>query len=180
MAESIFDQLKKAGLVDAQKAQKAQKAKGKAQHREVKQNTAVNHDLALHAAQALAQKTERDRALNQARAALQAQKASQAQARQIIESNRLSAFDGSMAYHFSDNGRVKTLQVNPETHHKLAAARIRIARFEGGYALISPAAAEKLASRDAALLITLPNEAPPTPPADDYYARFAVPDDLKW
>ncbi|HUM99073.1 MAG: hypothetical protein B7X12_03545 [Halothiobacillus sp. 20-53-49] len=180
MAESLFDQLKKAGLVDAQKAQKAQKAKGKAQYQQVKQNTSANHEVAEHAAQALAQKAERDRALNQAREAIQAQKAREVQARQLIESNRLSAVDGAMAYHFSDNGCVKTLYVNAETHHKLASARIRIARFDGGYALISAAAAEKLASRAAALLIARPNEAPPTPPADDYYAQFTVPDDLNW
>ncbi len=180
MAESLFDQLKKAGLVDAKKAQKSQKEKGKAHYREVKQNTPVNHDVAEQAAQAFSEKAARDRALNLAREAMQAQKAAQAQARQIIESNRISAFAGQIAYHFADNGSVKTLHVNPQTHHKLAAAGIRIARFEGGYVLISAAAAEKLASRDASLLIAHPSDAPPVTNTDDHYAQFAVPDDLIW
>ena len=187
MAESLFDQLKKAGLVNEQKAKQAQKAKGKAQFQQTKQSKAQKHQEALPSAsddsvaRAAEEKAERARQLNLERQQQLAKKAAQAEVRQIIESNRLSRFEGPIAYHFADNGTVKTLEVNRETHHRLVTAGIRIARFGGGYALIPAAAAAKIEPRDAEVLIPQPEAHSSLPPEEqDFYARFEIPDDLIW
>lgn len=187
MAESLFDQLKKSGLVSEQKAKQAKKAKGKAQFQQTKQNKAQkSHEDAPSAsddpvARAAEEKAERARQLNRERQQEQAKKAAQAEVRQIIESNRLSGYEGSVRYHFADNGTVKTLDVNHHTHQRLACAQVRIARFDGGYALISAIAAEKIEQRDADVLIAVPQAKVPLSKEDqDYYAQFEVPDDLMW
>jgi len=190
MAESLFDQLKKAGLVNEQKAKQAQKAKGKAQFQQTKQSKAHKNTEAQPSeegdkgdplAKAAQEKAERARQLNLERQQQQAKKAAQAEVRQIIESNRLSRYEGPIAYRFADDSKVKTLEVNRETHQRLVSSKIRIARFEGGYALIPAAAATKVEQRDPNALIPLQEAAASLSKEDqDYYTRFEVPDDLIW
>ncbi|MGD9500691.1 MAG: DUF2058 domain-containing protein [Halothiobacillus sp.] len=187
MAESLFDQLKKSGLVSEQKAKQAKKAKGKAQFQQTKQSKAQKNNEATplasddSVARAAEEKAERARQLNIERQQQLAKKAMQAEVRQIIESNRLSGYEGSVRYHFADNGKVKTLEVNRETHQRLVSSRIRIARFDGGYALIPAIAAEKIEQRDTNALIPIPqNDASVLKEDQDYYAQFEVPDDLTW
>ncbi|OZB80436.1 MAG: hypothetical protein B7X28_06725, partial [Halothiobacillus sp. 13-55-253] len=92
-----------------------------------------------------------------------------------------SGYEGSVRYHFADNGTVKTLGVNHQTHQRLGCAQVRIARFDGGYALIPAIAAEKIEQRDADVLIAVPQaEVPLSKEDQDYYAQFDVPDDLMW
>lgn len=187
MAESLFDQLKKSGLVSEQKAKQAKKAKGKAQFQQTKQSKAQKSNEAIplvsddSVARAAEEKAERARQLNRERQQEQAKKAAQAEVRQIIETNRLSRYEGAITYHFADKGKVKILEVNQETHRRLASSRIRIARFDGGYALIPATAAEKIEQREADVLIPVPQaEASPSKEDQEYYARFEVPDDLNW
>ncbi|ACX97038.1 DUF2058 domain-containing protein [Halothiobacillus neapolitanus] len=187
MAESLFDQLKKSGLVSEQKAKQAKKAKGKAQFQQTKQSKAQKSQEALPSAsddpvaRAAEEKAERARQLNLERQQQLAKKAMQAEVRQIIESNRLSGYEGSVRYHFADNGTVKTLGVNHQTHQRLGCAQVRIARFDGGYALIPAIAAEKIEQRDPDVLIAVPQaEAALSKEEKDYYAQFDVPDDLMW
>ena len=183
MAGSLFDQLKKAGLVDDKKAQKAKKEK----YQQTKQNKGkkgqqpVQNEAAKLAVEAAKQKAERDLKLNQERKQQQDQKAALAELRQIIESNRMSNFEGDVAYNFADETTVKTLNVNKKTQRALITGTIRLARFEGGYALIPSDAAEKVEQRDASVLIPLAGVDDSISQEDqDYYAQFEVPDDLVW
>lgn len=187
MAESLFDQLKKAGLVNDQKAKQAQKAKGKAQFQQTKQGKAQkNADVAPSTvddavAKAAQEKAERARQLNLERQQQQAKKAAQAEVRQIIESNRLSRYEGTIPYRFADDNKVKTLEVNQETHQRLVSFKVRIARIEGGYALIPATAAAKIEQRDPDALIPIPETSTSLSKEDqDHYAQFEVPDDLIW
>jgi len=187
MAESLFDQLKKAGLVSDQKANKAKKAKGKAQFQQTKQSKSqpatsdASSEIGDPVAKAAQAKAERARQLNLERQQQQAKKAEQAEVRQIIETNRLSHYEGPIAYRFADGNTVKVLEVNQETHQRLVSARMRIARFEGGYALIPAAAADKIEQRDNSVLIPIPENASSLSKEDqDHYAQFEVPDDLIW
>jgi uncharacterized protein len=190
MAESLFDQLKKSGLVNDQKAKQAQKAKGKAQFQQTKQhkaqksaqkNAEAPSEIDDPVVKAAREKAERARQLNLERQQQQAKKAAQAEVRQIIETHRLGQYEGPITYRFADDNKVKALEVNQETHQRLVSARVRIARFEGGYALIPAAAAAKVEQRDTDVLIPLPeNEASVSKEDQDYYAQFEVPDDLMW
>ena len=193
MANSLFDQLKNAGLVNEQKAKQTQKAKGKAEFQQTKQakaqknsatpapEDAITQAITQAASRAAAEKAERARQLNRERQQQQAHKAAQAEVRQIIETHRITGFEGTMPYHFTDADTVKTLNVNSPTHHRLAAALIRIARFDGGYLLIPAAAAAKIEQRDTTVLIPLPKTATNLSPEEQaHYAQFDVPDDLIW
>lgn len=182
MAGSLFDQLKKAGLVDEKKAKKAkqekyqQTKKNKGKKGEVQQSEAAK--LAAEAAQ---QKAERDRQLNLERQQQQAKKALQAELRQVIESNRLKNTNGDIAYNFADDNKVKTIYVNAEIHKRLSADKIRIARFSGDYALVPDTAVEKIEQRDKDVLIPLAGVDESLSKEDqDYYAQFEIPDDLVW
>jgi hypothetical protein len=176
---SLLDQMKKAGLVNEHKAKQAKKEKY--QQSKQQKNAPAQNEAAQLAAQAAALKAEKDRQLNLERQQQQAEKAKQAELKQILQSNRLSGFGGEMAFHFADNNQVKTLQVNAKTHAALVRGDIRIARLADDYVLIPSEAAEKVALRDASVLISFHA-------ADDglsdeeraYYAKFAIPDDLVW
>jgi len=182
MAGNLFDQLKKAGLIDEKKAQKAKKAK----YQQTKQKKGKKGELELNEAAKLAakvaqEKAERDRQLNLERKQAQEKKAAQAELCQLIESNRLSNYDGNVVYNFADDHKVKTFNVTQKIYKQLVAGTVRVARFESGYVLISDLVAEKVELRDKTVLIPIAGEDESISKEDqDYYAQFEVPDDLIW
>ncbi|WP_019556151.1 DUF2058 domain-containing protein [Thiomicrorhabdus arctica] len=183
MAGSLFDQLKKAGLVDDKKAQKAKKEKYQQtkQSKGKKGQKPVVNEVTKIAEEAAKQKNERDLQLNLERKQQQEKKATLAELRQIIETNRMSGFEGDVVYNFADESTVKTLSVNKKIQRALVAGTIRLARFEGGYALIPIEAANKVDQRDHSVLISMAVVDESISQEDqDYYAQFEVPDDLIW
>ena len=183
MAGSLFDQLKKSGLVDDKKAKQIKKQKyQQAKQKKGKKGQPVVSEAAQLAEQAAKQKQERDRQLNLERQQAQEKKAIQAAVQQRIESNRLTHYKGDMTYQFVDDSTVKTLNVNKKIHQRLTSGEIRIVIFGGGYALVESAVAEKIEQADANLLIPLPSaqEENMSEEDKDYYAQFEIPDDLVW
>lgn len=185
MAGSLFDQLKKSGLVDEKKARKAKQEQHqqnkKSRANKVKKGQVVVSEAAQLAAKAAEEKAARDRQLNRERQQEQAKKAAQAEVRQVIESNQIKGFEGEVVYNFADGKQVKSLNVNPKTHKGLSTERIRIARFSGGYVLVDSEAAEKIDQRDKAILIPIAGSNDSISQEDqDYYAQFEIPDDLVW
>lgn len=188
MAGSLFDQLKKSGLVDDKKARKAKQEQHlqnkKNRANKAKKGEAVISEAAQLAAKAAEEKAERDRLLNLQRQQEQAQKAQQAEVKQIIESNKLTGYEGDIAYNFADVNSVKTLSVNQKTHKGLSNESIRIARLESAYVLIPAEAAQKIELRDGSVLIPIAESADIdhslSKEDQEYYAKFAIPDDLVW
>ncbi len=182
MAGSLFDQLKKAGLVDEKKAKKAKQQKyQQTKQKKGKKGRVVEDDASVAAQQAQQQKVARDRQLNQQQQQQQAKKAEQAALRQLIASHQLSGYEGEERFNFVDGKRVKTLHVKPAIQRQLAEGDVRVARFNNGYALLPKAAAEKISQRDATVLIPLAvAEATLSKEEDDHYSQFEVPDDLNW
>lgn len=182
---SLFDQLKKSGLVDNKKAKQIQRQK-QIEQRQSKANKSkkgqtVESEASKLAAKAQAEKMERDRLLNQERQQAQLKKEQQAELLQIIQSNLLKGFEGEKPFNFADKNLVKTLNVNKRTHQQLVAGTLRLARFNGGYALLPEEAAEKILLRDASVLIPLEVVDDSLSDEDrDYYAKFEIPDDLVW
>ncbi|APZ43612.1 DUF2058 domain-containing protein [Acidihalobacter ferrooxydans] len=182
MAGTLFDQLKQAGLVDDKKAQQVKREKHQ-QRKQAKGKQPSRDDAAsTRAAKAAAQKAERDRQLNRERQQQLADKAEQAALRQMIEANRLSGWEGDLAHHFTDGKVIKTLYTTADIRARLAAGRVRIARCDGGYALLPSVTAEKIEQRGGTdVLIPLPQDTAPLTDEDrEYYAKFEVPDDLIW
>ncbi|MDX1352478.1 MAG: DUF2058 domain-containing protein [Thiomicrorhabdus sp.] len=185
MAGSLFDQLKKSGLVNDKKAKQIQREKQqqskKSRANKSKKGQTVASEAAQLAAKAAQEKAEHDKQLNIQRQQQQAQKAKQAELLQIIEANQLKDYQGDIAYNFADGVQVKTLNVSAKVQKQLSSEALCIARFKGGYALISAEAAEKVKQRDETVLIIAKSHDESMSEEDKaYYARFEVPDDLIW
>ncbi|WP_130536420.1 DUF2058 domain-containing protein [Thiomicrorhabdus indica] len=185
MAGSLFDQLKKSGLVDEKKAKKIQREKQqqakKQKANKSKKGTVEQSEASKLAQKAAAEKAKRDQELNQKRQQEQAQKARQAELKQIIESNRLTNFEGDISYHFADGEKVQNLHVNAKTQKGLANGQLQLVHFNQGYAIVRADAVEKIVQRDPNALVKGKSlETELSEEDKDYYAKFEIPDDLVW
>lgn len=177
MANSLGDQLVKAGLVKKDRLNKAKKSKHK-QQKQNKKGELVNEATAS-AQRAAAEKVARDRELNRRQKEADERKAVEAQIRQLVEMNCLPRDGGAIAYNFQDGTAIKTLFVSAAMHEKLARGLLAIVRFDAGYEVIPCVVAEKIKLRDESCIIG--NAAtPPDSGEDDPYADYKVPDDLMW
>lgn len=178
MGNSLQDQLLKAGLADAKQARKA--AAGKTPKKKKKKGQAPELSASAQAArQAMAEKADRDRELNQRRKAEAEQRALMAQVRQLIEQNRLPREDGEIGYHFQDGGKVRKLFVTQAVFDQLGKGRADIVRLDDGYEVVAEDVAEKIRARCEDCVIPR-NAEPSQAEDDDYYKDFQVPDDLMW
>ena len=179
MRNPLQDQLLKAGLV--KKSQVAQVAREQAKQRHGK-GPAPTSEQQREVERLRLERAERDRVLAAERNAQARLHEQRAQARQIIDTQRVRA-TGEIEYRFVDGQVIRALQVDAAQRTQLATGALVIARSGEGYALIPRAAAEKVAARDAGMIV-LDHAAsvPSSGDADDdaYYARFEVPDDLVW
>lgn len=175
MAKSLQEQLMQAGLVDKKKAKSLDKAK---QHAKRIKAPGLNEAAKL-AQQAQQEKLDRDKALNQKRNDKIAQKEVLIQINQLIQSNKIEA-KGDISYQFSDGKTVKKIYVNTELQTQLINGIVAIVRQNENYALVPKKVAEKLAQRDAELLVVLNSGDKVQLDSDDPYADYQIPDDLMW
>lgn len=179
MANSFGDQFLKAGLVNKARLNEAQKSKSKQQKQKQKQKIVVNDEAAEAARRAAAEKAARDRELNRQQKEEAARKETQAQVRQLIESNRVSREGGEVGYNFQDGAVIRKLFVTEEVRGKLARGQLAIARFDDGYEVIPLSVAEKIMLRDEASIVSTASGQQESG-EDDPYADYKVPDDLMW
>lgn len=181
MGNSLFDQLKKSGLVDKQKAQKAKQSQYKKEKQKVKKGSAPPLDEAkLLSQKALAEKVERDRQLNLQRKEEAEQKAIAAQIRLLIETNRVEDREGDIAYNFTDDTKVKRLYLSEKVHKHLIAGRLAIAKLGESYELVPVPVAQKIKQRDDRCIITCGHAVEQEHDEIDPYADYKIPDDLMW
>lgn len=180
MADSLQDQLRKAGLVSEKQAKKAARVKHAADM-ERKAHGAQSDDPAVAAQRARADKARKDKELNEARDREAAAKALAAQIRQLIALNAQSRDGGDVAFNFVDGRAIRKLSVTKRQRDALADGRLAVVRFGEGYELVPAAIAEKIRQRDPHCVV-LRNDASTrtAPAADDPYAKFTIPDDLDW
>ncbi len=179
MANSLGDQLLKAGLVNKDQLNKAKKSKHKQQKQKKKQEVADVNETTESARRVAAEKVARDRELNRQRQEALEHKAVQAQIRQLIEMNRLPRDDGEMGYHFQDGTAIKKIFVSEEIRDKLGRGLLVIVRLDDGYEVIPSVVADKIKLRDESCIVS--NAATQRENGDDdRYADYKVPDDLMW
>jgi uncharacterized protein YaiL (DUF2058 family) len=180
MRNPLQDQLLKAGLVKKSQVSQVVREQAKQRHGKALPPPAPQPE----AERVRAERVERDRAMAAERNAQAQAREQRAQARQIIDTQRVRAA-GEIDYRFTDAGAIRSLAVDAAQRAQLASGALLVVRFDDGYALLPRAAAEKVRARDAASIV-VDHGAPaahPTPPATDddaHYARFEVPDDLIW
>ncbi|MCB1677112.1 MAG: DUF2058 domain-containing protein [Halioglobus sp.] len=181
--KSLQDQLLKAGIVDDKKAKKIKQEKRKAAKSRPKGQPQTDAGRE-QARRAMAEKAERDRALNRQLQAQAQHRAIRAQIVQLISMNRLPRDGGDIPYQFSDGTKIKKLYVTAGLQDDLSRGRVAIAKLDGRYELLPAAAAEKIRQRDAQAIVLLNTRQAgaegDTADEDDPYAQYVIPDDLMW
>lgn len=180
MGNSLFDQIKKSGLVDENKAKKVKHQKyTQAKSKKGAKTTAIDESK-LRARKAQADKVEHDRKLNKLRDEAVQKKALAAQIRQLIEMNRLEDHEGEIAFNFTDDNTVQRLHVTQKIQEQIVHGRLAVVKQDGRYELIPAAVAEKIAQRDTSIILVRNNLPQDAVDDDDPYADYKVPDDLMW
>ena len=179
MANSLKDQLLKAGLVDVRKVSSVHKEKKKQQMMERKHKVETVDEAKLNAQQAMLEKAERDRQLNFERDEQLRHKAIIAQIKQLIEVSHLPRTGAEIPYNFTDGTKIKKILVTQTMLDQLSNGRLAIVKFEDQYSVVPKAVAEKIRQRDESYVV-VSNVLQTTDDADDPYAEYKIPDDLMW
>jgi len=206
MAESLRDQLVKAGLATANQAKKAtRQAEAEKRSSRPAQDKKADADVPkgggkkgrnrpagqsaqakarTRAAQLNAQKLEKDRALANVRNEKAAAKALRAEVKQIILQNDQRAKEtkeDDAPYNFLHGKKIKRIHIPKTQIEQLSTGTLAIVNNDGRYHLVSREVADKLSEKNPKCVIAAhSNEQKEAGPDDDYYAKFQVPDDLDW
>ena len=179
MANSLQDQLLKAGLVDKKKVSAANKEKHKQEQQQRKHKIETIDETKLNVQQALLDKAARDRQLNFERDEQLRHKAIIAQIKQLIAVSRLSRDRAEIAYNFTDGTKIKKIFVTQSMLDQLSNGRLAIVKFDDQYSVVPKSVADKIKMRDEGYVV-VSNVLQQTDAADDPYAEYKIPDDLMW
>ncbi|WP_426115367.1 DUF2058 domain-containing protein [Massilia sp. PWRC2] len=176
---SLHEQLLKAGLVDKNKVKLA--AQKQQQQKKVERRSGVEGvDEVRAAALELQRKNaEKAREANAQRDAAANQKAILAQIAQLVSKNRQSKGNGDIAYNFTHGSKIERIYVSAAVRDHLTAGRLVIVVLQAVVELVPRVIADKIAERDAALVVRVNKTAAPVE-EDDPYAAYQIPDDLMW
>ncbi len=181
---SLQDQLLKAGLVDEKKAKQTKKDKRKQTRVNNKSKTQQVDEAKVAAQQALAEKAERDRALNRERQEQAEIKAIAAQVKQLIDMNKVKFEQGDIGYNFVDDDKIKKLYVTKKLQNQLSIGLLTIAKVGSGdnkrYEVVPRPVAEKIAERMPEAVVLINEKAVENTEEDEWYSDYEVPDDLMW
>jgi uncharacterized protein len=193
MSKSLQEQLLGAQLVDAKKAKQIAKDARKAKNVQRRSKEDTISDSQAAALKAKQEKVERDIALNKQRNLDAEKRALAAQVKQMILHYRLPTQTGVQAreetkkseYKFTDGKLIKKIYVASSITEEIIRGRLCIARLNEHYEIIPRPIAEKIRERDEQAIVVFnktPSELKQTHTSsdDDYYAQFAIPDDLDW
>jgi|TARA_B110000444_G_C18783811_1_gene568838 uncharacterized protein YaiL (DUF2058 family) len=197
VADSLRDQLVKAGLATSAQAKKAERSgravetakrhdKAKDKTKGKSEPTSQTQQVKAKAAQQRAEKAARDKAIAQVRNAKSEAKAKQAQVRQLIAQNDQRtkvSDDEAVPYNFVHGQKIKKIHVTKVQLEALSSGRLIVVNNNGIYHFVDEKVAEQIAARDPKrIIVAHGNEnKDATPSADDeHYAKFAIPDDLDW
>ncbi|SFB36415.1 hypothetical protein SAMN04515620_1524 [Collimonas sp. OK607] len=176
---SLQEQFLKAGLVDKTKVKLVNQDKNKQKKAERRSGTTSVDETRLAALETQRKNAERARELNAQRDAAATQKAIVAQIAQMVQQNRQSKGAGDIAYNFTYDKKVERLYVSAAVQAHLVAGRLVIICQGDARELVPRIIADKIAERDASIVVRV-NKTSTEIDADDPYAAFQIPDDLMW
>ena len=175
----LKEQLLMAGLVDKNKVKQVHQEKTKQQKVERKTGTQTVDEARLAALEVQRKNAERAREANAQRDAAANQKAIMAQIAQMVKVNRQSKGNGDIAYNFTFNNKIDRIFVSAAVQAHLIAGRLVIVCLGGATELVPRVIADKIAERDASIVVRVKKAAVQVE-EDDPYAAFQIPDDLMW
>jgi uncharacterized protein YaiL (DUF2058 family) len=176
---SLQEQFLKAGLVDKNKVKQANQDKSKQKKVERRTGTQSVDEVRLAALETQRKNAERARELNAQRDAAATQKAIMAQIAQMVQQNRQGKGNGDIAYNFTHDNKIERIYVSAAVQGHLMAGRLVIVRQGANTELVPRVIADKIAERDASLVVRV-NKPSTEVDADDPYAAYQIPDDLMW
>ena len=176
---SLQEQFLKAGLIDNKKVKQAHQDKSKQKKVERQTGTQTVDEVRLAALETQRKNAERARELNAQRDAAATQKAIMAHIAQMVQQNRQCKGAGDIAYNFTRGNKIERMYVSAAVQAHLVAGRLVIVCQGGTTELVPRVIADKIAERDASLVIRV-NKTSTEIDADDPYAAFQIPDDLMW
>ncbi len=176
---SLQEQFLKAGLVDKKKVKQANQEKSQQKKVERRTGTQTVDEVRLAALETQRKNAERARELNAQRDAAATQKAIMAQIVQMVQQSRQSKGAGDIAYNFTHDNKIKRIYVSAAVQANLIAGRLVIVCQGENTELVPKVIADKIAERDASLVVRV-NKTNAEIDADDPYAAFQIPDDLMW
>jgi uncharacterized protein YaiL (DUF2058 family) len=176
---SLQDQLLKAGLVNKTKVKLVNQEKSKQKKVERRTGEETVDEARLAAQEMQRKNAERARELNAQRDAAAAQKAILAQIAQMVQQNRQGKGNGDIAYNYTHNSKIERIYVSSAVQGHLVAGRLVIVVQGGVVELVPRVIADKIAERDASMVVRV-NKSSTEVDADDPYAAFQIPDDLMW
>ncbi len=176
---SLQEQFLKAGLVDKNKVKVVNQDKTKQKKVERRSGMQSVDEARLAALATQRKNAERARELNAQRDAVATQKAIEAQIAQMVQKNRQSRGGGDIAYNFTRAQKIERLYVSAAVHAHLTSGRLVIVCHGGTTELVPRIIADKIAERDASLVVRV-NKTGAAIDADDPYAAYKIPDDLMW
>jgi len=178
---SLQEQLLKSGLVSSAKAKNVKSDKYKQEHLKRNNNIDVVDEAKELVQKTLAEKVERDRELNLLIKQQEEQKHIQAQVKQLIELNKQPKDPDGLAYHFTDDNKVKTLYVSEAMRDAIINGRLAIVKLGNSYEVVGSEVAKKISLRiKANVIIHYEQSIETVENKEDPYARFEIPDDLVW
>ncbi len=176
---SLQEQFLKAGLVDKNKVKLANQDKSKQKKVERRTGTQTVDEVRLAALETQRKNAERARELNAQRDAAATQKAIEAQIAQMVQKNRQNKGAGDLAYNFTHGTKIERIYVSAAVQGHLVAGRLVIVCQGGAVELVPRIIADKIAERNASMVVRV-NKTSNAVEADDPYAAFQIPDDLMW
>lgn len=176
---SLQEQFLKAGLVDKNKVKVANQDKNKQKKIERRSGSQSVDEVRLAALETQRLQAERAREMNALRDAAAMQKAILAQIAQLVQKNRQSKGNGDIAYHYTLGNKIERLFVSAAVQAHLVAGRLVIVCLGPTVELVPRVIADKIAERDASLVVRVQKSSTELD-ADDPYAAFQIPDDLMW
>jgi uncharacterized protein len=184
---SLQEQLLKSGLVSTGQARAVKSEKHKQAKQQHHNKTTVVDDAKAKVQRTQLEQAEKDRELNQRRKQEEERKQLAAQVKQLIEQNCLpkdkalaAQLDDSLAYHFTDNNKVKTLYVSKTMREQITQGQLAIVRLGKQYEVVPAEIAGKIKLRDEANVIVFNEAISLEDNKEDPYANYQVPDDLTW
>ena len=148
MANSLHEQLLKAGLVDEKKVNKAKKAKQRKEKQQRHSKQKLEAETARSARLTKSKEAKRDRELNRKKNEAAKEKEITSQIRELVEKNQLLLEDGETAYNFIDAGKVKRVYVTEKLHGQLSRGQVAIVKLDNQYKFVPANVAEKIGLRD--------------------------------
>jgi uncharacterized protein YaiL (DUF2058 family) len=179
---SLQEQLLKAGLVDKKKVKLVNQDKSK--QKKIERRTGVEsvNESREAALEAQRKNAERARELNAQRDAAATQKAIMAQIVQMVQQNKQPKTKNGkddVPYNFTFGSKIERIYVSPQVQEHLVSGRLVIVGINGSFELVPRVIAEKIAERDAALVVQV-KKASQEVDEDAPYAAYKIPDDLMW